>query len=224
MDNSFKLSAGVEDVLKVFFENSRKQRLANFLMLNRLAEKNAIVLLGDSIMEGFPILELYRSQTPIYNRGVAGDTTHNVMNRLQESIFDLQPAKVFLLIGTNDLEQEKDGSVEEIADRIEKICVSIHTNLPTTRIYLLSVFPVNPSNRLTLMGQSMVGSRNNGAIQALNALLRQAASRLGIPYIEIFPLLTDQEGNLQIEYTNDGLHLNVDGYYVVLSVLVEYLS
>lgn len=78
--------------------------------------------MGDSLTNEFPIHELLALRKDerlfhIHNRGIGGDTTDGVLRRMAESIWDLQPNKVFLLIGTNDLADESVGS-DDIANNI----------------------------------------------------------------------------------------------------------
>ena len=206
-----------------FTANARKQRIETFNTLNRLAEKKAIILVGDSLTEGFPIQEMYRSFIPIYNRGIGGDTTRDVLNRLQVSIFDLEPRKVFLWIGTNDLAVEQGEVIGSIVKRIKEICGSIHTRLPQTQIYLLSICPVNTTHDPKIQLQ-IVANRTNADIQALNALLKQLADGMEITYIDLYTPLADSEGSLRIVYTTEGLHLNAEGYCVVLSILKDFFD
>jgi lysophospholipase L1-like esterase len=70
----------------------------------------------------------------------------------------------------------------------------------------------------------MVANRANEDIQSLNALLKSLPSAMEIPYIDLFPHLVDGDGQLRIDYTVDRLHLNMEGYCVVLSVLKDYLE
>jgi lysophospholipase L1-like esterase len=227
MNDSFKLTPELDAALNAFVSAfaavARKQRLESFAVLNRFADKNATVLLGDSITEGFPIQEMYRGPSPIYNRSIAGDTSRDVLNRLQASVYALQPARVFLLIGTNDIELEQGHPLEETAERIEEICLLIRGKLPQTRLFLLSIFPVHATDHPKIE-MSMVRSRTNETIQALNALLRQIANRLEIPYIDVYSHLTGPDGNLRVDYTFDGIHLTAEGYCVVFSILKEYLE
>ena len=44
-----------------------------------------------------------------------------------------------------------------------------------------------------------------------------------IKYIDLYSELSDDEGNLKKEYSDDALHLNDEGYKVVTSVLKNYL-
>src|SRR5262245_44057672 len=70
-----------------------------------------VVLLGDSITEGFDA-EKYFPGRRVLNRGIGADVIGNalpeddhrgILRRMNESIFDCAPTDVFLLIGINDL-------------------------------------------------------------------------------------------------------------------------
>jgi hypothetical protein len=91
------------EIGNAFMEFMQKTRLASFKELNKRAQKGGVVFVGDSITEGFPIDEILQCNKPMYNRGINGDTSIGVLDKLKEEVFDLIPSKVFLLIGTNDL-------------------------------------------------------------------------------------------------------------------------
>src|SRR5215510_12011257 len=61
-----------------------------------------VVMLGDSITEGIDWHELF-PDVRILNRGIAGDTSAGVLNRLDE-VIGRHPKIVFLMIGSNDLQ------------------------------------------------------------------------------------------------------------------------
>lgn len=69
-----------------------------------------------------------------------------------------------------------------------------------------------------------MATRINHDIQILNALLKQLASGVGATYVDVYNALADQEGQLQINYTVEGLHLNAEGYCTVLSILKDYFE
>src|SRR5690606_14316414 len=70
-------------------------------------DRGAVVLLGDSITQGWNEERLARAfpGVKIANRGISGDTTRGVLLRLDEDVLAIDPAAVVLLIGTNDLEE-----------------------------------------------------------------------------------------------------------------------
>src|SRR5215470_11449680 len=72
------------------------------LLFRQMAGDAGVVMLGDSITEGIDWRELF-PQVRILNRGIAGDTSAGVLNRLDE-VIARHPKVVFLMIGSNDLQ------------------------------------------------------------------------------------------------------------------------
>ena len=58
-------------------------------------------------MEQFPINELLMTagmkQIVYTNRSIGGITTDDMLNHLDTQIFDVEPSKIFINIGTNDI-------------------------------------------------------------------------------------------------------------------------
>jgi len=190
-----------------------------FIHLNKVVEPGSIVFLGDSITDFFRVNEFFPGAYVI-NRGISWDTTDGVLRRLPESVYELSPSKVFLLIGTNDLGDEK--PVEYISDNIRKIISEIKQNCPQTQIYLESVYPVSLSKDKKIK-KIIVGKRNNTDISRLNDKLKILADEMGITYIDVYNRLVDGSGNIKTEYTVEGLHLTIQGYSVVADVLRPYI-
>ena len=73
---------------------------------NKTAKKGQIVFTGSSLMEMFPINKLlaeHGDDTIIYNRGVGGFISDELLAVIDVCAADLLPKKVFINIGTNDL-------------------------------------------------------------------------------------------------------------------------
>jgi lysophospholipase L1-like esterase len=167
-----------------------------------------IIFAGDSIMESGPWSEIY---SPIKNRGIGGETTAGLLDRLDE-ITESHPQKVFLEIGTNDL--AADLPTPQVVRNYRKILERIRRDSPETRIYVLSVTPVN---------QKIPGGpvHDNDTIRDLNRRLRELAGEFeGVTYIDAFDALTDANGDLRLDLTTDGVHLNLDAY-LILGRLLE---
>ena len=81
-------------------------KLKNYQYLNEVAIKGETLFTGSSLMELFPICEIARSRGVddiIYNRGISGLNTDEFLQHIHPLLLDLQPAKVFINIGTNDM-------------------------------------------------------------------------------------------------------------------------
>lgn len=181
---------------------------------NKYNKKGGIVFLGDSITDNFSVYEMFPDFT-VYNRGINGDHTYGVYDRLQSSVFDLEPEKVFLLVGTNDLSFFNQDDEKMIADRIILIINKIKAVLPNTKIYLQSIYPVN-----NIMKNSIAGFRNNERIEKVNQYLKEIND---VIFIDIYSKLLS-DNTLNELYTYDGLHMNNVGYEVIAKELRKYLE
>jgi lysophospholipase L1-like esterase len=174
--------------------------------------KGEICFLGDSITDGCCWTEL-TGNPKVTNRGIGGDTAAWVLDRVDE-VTEGKPAKVFLMIGTNDLAWA-DKTVPETADNIAKIIDAIQKQSPQTRIYLQSVLPV-------------IDGRNdkfdNKDIEAINPLLVKIAAAKKVTFIDLAPSFKDAGGQLKPEFTEDGLHLNGKAYLVWYGQIKQYLK
>lgn len=163
----FGFGPGVSALMGSFLAKHQARRVSNFEAFALVPDD--IVFLGDSITEGGPWDELF-PDLPVRNRGVGGDTTDGVLARL-EQVTRAQPAKVFLLIGTNDLFRGTSGS--EIAANLGAILDRLKQQAPDTEVYLQSVLPRAPSYR--------------SSIEALNARLAEVALEHGSAWVDLYP-------------------------------------
>ena len=173
------------------------------------------LFLGDSLTDYFD-LETYFPGQPVVNSGIAGNTTDQILASMKTRVYDYNPSKIFLLIGTNDL---RDGKAQEaVVQNVEKIIEEIQTNRKQAEIFVESLYPVNGSV------SSAGGVRSNEAIQNINAQLEKYCKKKNLTYIDMYSKLQDEQGNLQTQYTVDGLHLNDEGYQIVAGVLQKYMK
>ena len=178
------------------------------------------VFLGDSITWMYD-LKKYFPNEPVVNSGISGDTTDDVLANLEERVYQYNPSKLFLLIGTNDIIEDK--TKDEIVDNIKKIIQEIKKNRPACKIYLESLLPVNRT-KARKISLTMVQNRTNEDIMAINEELKNMASELDVTYIDLYPKLLDEDGNLELDYTKEGLHIVDAGYEVITDELEEYLE
>ncbi len=176
------------------------------------------VFLGDSITEYYP-LEAYYDDLPVINSGISGDKTTDILPNMKKRVYQYNPTKVILLIGTNDLVVDTDKMEKEVIKHIKEMVNKMKKYRKKTSIYIESIYPVNK-----MMNEQVVGSRNNKRIKRVNQKIKELCQREGCTYIDMYPFLTDEKGNLNQKYTSDGLHLNSLGYVVVTRELLPYLN
>ena len=174
-------------------------------------QEGKIVMLGNSITAEGVWHELLQN-SDIINRGVIGDGTSDILERL-DPIIAAKPRKIFLLIGVNDL---LFTSLSKIEENYEKIVSRIILETPTTQLYLESVLPIHNDLRRNGM--------NNEDINALNHAIEQLAKKYALTYIDLNSKLKNTEGSLQTELSLDGIHLNGEGYLILKKNLEFYTN
>ncbi|NCI45412.1 family 20 glycosylhydrolase [Sediminibacterium soli] len=178
-----------------------QQRATHFATLPQTADD--IIFLGNSLTDGAEWSELF-GDLRIKNRGISGDLSAGVLNRIDE-IITRKPAKIFLLIGTNDLAGKV--SPDTVLQRILRMADLLKTATPGTHLFVQGILPVNAAFK------KFPSHTGNGAlIRALNAALQTAAAAHRYTFIDIYRRFADAAGDLDAAYTNDGLHLTGKGY------------
>jgi lysophospholipase L1-like esterase len=163
----------------------------------------SIVFLGNSITEGGQWHEL-TGNSNIINRGIGGDITFGVLQRVDEVIRH-KPSKVFILIGINDIGKDIPDAV--IADNCRKIILRLQKGSPETRIYLQSILPLNPDVR----GFPQHYDKQSHVVNT-NKLLANVARSTTVTFLDLHALFLDADQNLDEKFTADGLHLNESAY------------
>jgi lysophospholipase L1-like esterase len=167
------------------------------------AVKDAIVFFGDSITQWGDWGE-FTGFKKVLNRGIAGDNSFGLRARIDEVTRHF-PSKLFILIGTNDLNIKNPAAT--VVDNYRKIICLVKAATPNTKIFIQSVLPINND----LIGRQYYSSTNE-EISKLNTSLKKLAESEGVTYIDIYPLLLDKHAQLDAKYTYDGLHLSGMGY------------
>jgi lysophospholipase L1-like esterase len=202
----------------------RKEKLLAYRLLNQYAKKGQIVFAGSSLAEQFPVNELlnaYDRRYIVYNRGISGDTAQGLAQSLRECVFELEPSKLFINIGSNDLNDADTASV--LFEQYERILREIRENLPQISMYILSYYPINAALMKSAPDASAKFSgRTNASILDANKRLAKLAEKLHCTYIDVHKLLLDSDGNLDARYTTEGVHLLPNAYEKVLKTLIEY--
>ena len=160
---------------------------------------NQTVFLGNSLTEAFNF-DYYFPDTPIINRGIVGDHIDGVLDRLQNSVFALQPSRLFILIGINDIGRGDPDSL--ILERYVSLLDSISILRENTEIYLTSILPTT----------ARWANCPKEKIIRLNLKIKEFSEKYKLNWVNLYPLYISGEGYLKPELTTDGLHLNQAGY------------
>ena len=177
-----------------------------------------IIFIGDSIVEYYPLQELFGVAKTIVNRGIRGYQTGLLLENLDAHLYGDAVDQIVLLIGTNDI--GKDIPMNDALDNLERVIQSIAREYPLSQIKLLSILPVNEGEEY----KQTVYIRTNEKIREWNQAYEALASAyMQVDFVPIYDSLTDSKGQLQSAYTTDGLHLSVAGYQALSDALKTYL-
>jgi lysophospholipase L1-like esterase len=113
-----------------------------------------LLFVGDSITQNYekpgpapdevflPSWQEYFSPHHALNLGYSGDTTQNVLWRLQHGEVDgLAPKDIVLLIGTNNTNGTVPESATEVAEGVEAVVGELHTRIPAAKITVIEILP-----------------------------------------------------------------------------------
>lgn len=204
----------------------KEQMVRDFHVWNKDAVKGQTVFTGSSLMEMFPIEEWVKelgSNAPIvYNRGVGGYRTTDLLPILDACVFELKPHKVFINIGTNDLSDDN-IPLETVMSNYDQIITQIEEKLPGVIIYMMAYYPVNYEAASEEMKPCLL-IRTNEKINKANELVAKLADKHGQRYINVNAPLMDELGRLKAEYTIEGIHIKPEGYRAIFEDIMKYVN
>ena len=196
-----------------------KCKLSNFCSESFESGKKHVLLVGDSIIEQFAINKYRDSDSCIYhNRGIAGDTIIGLLGHLDCSFYGNKMDKIFLCIGTNDLNQ--DSLIEDMIVNTENVLNFIRDKHTNTETHIISLLPVNETDNFSY---NIVQNRRNSQIIRFNVSLFELCSKLNFSFLNIFSNFLDDKGQLSTAFTEDGVHLNEKGYSLLNQILDTHL-
>ncbi|WP_198510323.1 GDSL-type esterase/lipase family protein [Bacillus solitudinis] len=216
------------EVMQAFFKFQKEEKLTRYKHLNQKVRSGQILFVGSSLMEHFPINELQQTLEDryiIYNRGVGGFLTTELLSHMETCIFALEPSKVFINIGSNDI-GSPDYKRENLIVNYEKILQQIKERLPRCMVYVMAYYPVNAEVHKTTnenLNKELFKTRNNPNFLEANKSLAILAEKHGYEFINVNEGLVDSAGNLKENFTVEGFHMWPNAYSVVFKNLLKYL-
>lgn len=180
-------------------------KIAKYEEENKSAMDIDVVFIGDSLTDGYD-LEKYYPEFTTLNRGIGGDTTTGVLNRLKVSVYDVQPKVTVLLIGGNN--------IYTMFDDYETILSGLKENLPNTKIVLLS---------LTAMSKDWAKKNEQAIIN--NQKIKSLAQKYNYRFVDLFtPLYDVARGEAYEGFTVDGAHFTDIGYRIITDTVTPVLK
>lgn len=167
-----------------------------------------IVFVGNSLTEFAGNWGKRLNNPKIRNRGISGDITDGVLNRLGE-IYYYKPTSIFLKVGINDLFNDNVTS-EYVGNNILKIVENIKKYSPKTAIYVQTILPTSTEKIVS-------------KIQATNTILKNNSKKYNYTLIDLHPVFADKNDLMIKEYAVDGVHLSEAGYITWVNFIKNYL-
>lgn len=193
----------------------------NYTLLNqKYALKNQTVLLGDSITDFFNYYELFfefckTTSQAVYNRGISGDTSDRLVERLYDNVLSINPKNIVLLIGTNDISRGVPLPVS--VQNLEKIITDSKKVCPDVNFIVEAVYPINESMRYRS------DKRSNKKINEMNTEFFKICKKHNCVWLDLRDKLSDEQGELKKDFTFDGLHINAKAYEIIAESVIPLL-
>lgn len=200
----------------------RTHRFYSFKSLPECQEGD-ILFVGNSITNMMNWWEAFGSRDNIRGRGNSGASSGELLNYFDD-IVKGNPAKVFLMIGTNDLGSEGDfNTPDSVAGRIIEFLDRTRKKVPGAEIYYQSILP------------SLNGKRTKEKTEKTNRLVAEWITAQNDPktvYVDLYTPMVAEDGNIiktapapdpdALSY--DGLHLTQQGYKLWLDIIKPYVG
>ncbi len=196
--------------------------------LNRSARKGQILFVGSSLMEHFPINEILMSRgidLCIYNRGISGYTIPELLESMNEQIFDLEPSVIFINIGTNDI-SIPEMTPERFTSDYRMVLDQIKDRLPKTKVFMMAFYPVNPvvAEEVKPWPEAPEAARLRiERIPWANSIMEGLANEYNFEFIDVGRGLSDDAGIALRDLSMDGIHFWPDAYEIIFDNMKEYL-
>ena len=156
----------------------------------------SVVMFGDSIMSWNKVL-------PFKNYGEPGFTTLDLLWKL-EGNNDIIGDVAVLMIGINDI--LLDCSVQMIGENVTKISKLLGKKFE--RVIIISILPIWDKTK-------------NNSILMVNKMLKGIQE---ISFLDIYDLFLGDSGEIDNQFTGDGVHLSGYGYEILHEKIQEALQ
>ena len=176
----------------------------------------AVVFIGDSITQlwgqektGHP--EFF-SKNNYVNKGISGNKTTDMQSRFQKDVIDLDPYCVVIEGGTNDIAAFTSDNILERIKKMAETARKAHIDVVVGSVPPSNSFPKLPD------------FRPEDRIIELNGMIKQWADSEGIPYVDYYSVLVDDQKGLKEAYQKDTVHPNAKGYTAMEGVIAPILK
>ena len=198
--------------------NLAKYRKANEELKGSSSREDRIVLVGDSITEGWTEFNPgFFQENNMVNRGISGQTTPQMLIRLKQDAIHLDPKIIIINGGTNDIWGNTGPSTPDMI--IDNLCSMAEiTAKKNIQVVLSTILPVYQyPDRDDIIDPPKT-------ISFINSVLQDYCNKNSLAFLDYFSPMADEKKGLRSDYGTDGVHPNKQGYSVMEQVVRETIS
>ena len=168
-----------------------------------------VLLVGSSNFRKWTNAVTDLAPLPVTNRAFGGSQTSHQLMFFDQVVPPCRPGLVVWYCGSNDIKGKKDAT--SILERTEEWISRVKQMDSAAAVLLVSVIRAPQKHR---DGQVAVVDAVNRGYEEI------ARSKEGVFYVDVNPALQSPTGESRAElYVEDGLHLNVEGYRQMTTLL-----
>lgn len=173
-------------------------------------DEGKIVILGDSITNGWEITDETFPGRQVVTRALSGASATGLQDILKESALALKPKALVILAGTNDLLSQKPEASAGNVLALVKTAREADTSMP---VFICAVMPQDP-------GRVLVEK-----VKATNDILKKACGEMeSCHWVDTFTPLAKEDGTYKSEFFRDKVHPNAKGYALWQQALAPELD
>ena len=200
----------IEDIRKFYSTYEPAQRAAVYRSIRASVGSVKNIFYGDSITAAWPLHEFFPNAS-ILNRGIGGDNSHGLYDRMSEDVLPYSPKRVFLTIGINEIWDDEaliQDHIKALATILAKAGISV---------VLGSILPLrHPDNWNRFQFQDK--------IVRINAGIRAWAEANTAGFLDYHGAVKDTTGQLAAECAQpDGTHVTFEAYRRMSALAAPYL-
>ena len=201
-------SWAIPNVVEVVGSDKYTTEVAKFA-LQPVPTPGGVLLVGSSIFKRWTNAVSDLAPLPVTNRAFGGSQTSHQLMFFDQVVPPCHPGLIVWYCGSNDIKGKRDAA--SILGRTEEWINRVKQMDPTTGVLLVSVIRAPQKHR-------------DAQIDVVNAVNRGyeeiARTKEGVFYVDVNSALQSLTGESKVElYVKDGLHLNVEGYHQMATLL-----
>ncbi len=173
-----------------------------------------VIFLGDDITENWP--QEFFAGKPYLNRGIARQSSPQMLVRFRQDVISLEPAVVIIQAGANDIARLTGPGTQGMMVENFQSMVEL-AQLHGIKVVLASILPVCDCT------ETQTVQRPIGKIRGMNAWLREYAEAKGAVYLDYYSALANDR-EMNPEFTTDGFLPNAAGYSVMAPLAEKAIS